>query len=57
MPRYAIIEAPSVLGLWPSGLQDAPRVLLEMGLGVGLGIEKTVRVDPPPYDPRRDPDR
>jgi arginase len=54
MPRYAIIEAPSVLGLWPSGLQDAPRVLLEMGLGVGLGIEKTLRLEPPPYDPRRD---
>ncbi|MGE4249815.1 MAG: arginase family protein [Parvibaculaceae bacterium] len=56
MTRYAIIEAPSVLGLWPSGLQDAPRVLLEMGLGVGLGIEKTLRVEPPPYDPRRDPE-
>jgi arginase len=54
MRRYAIIEAPSVLGLWPSGLQDAPRVLLEMGLGVGLGVEKTLRVEPPPYDPRRD---
>jgi arginase len=56
VPRYAIIEAPSVLGLWPSGLQDAPRVLLEMGLGIGLGIEKTVRLEPPPYDPRRDPE-
>jgi arginase len=56
MPRYAIIEAPSVLGLWPSGLQDAPRVLLEMGLGLGLGVEKTLQLAPPPYDPRRDPE-
>jgi len=55
MPRYQIIEAPSVLGLWPSGVQDAPRVLLEMGLGTGLGIEKTTRLEAPPYDPRRDP--
>lgn len=54
MTRYAIIEAPSVLGLWPSGLQDAPKVLLEMGLGTGLGIERTLRLEPPSYDPRRD---
>src|SRR5262245_43401445 len=56
MHRYAIIEAPSVLGLWPSGVQQGPRVLLEMGLGVGLGIEKTLRLEPPPFDPRRDPE-
>jgi arginase len=55
MPRYQIIEAPSVLGLWPSGVQDAPRVLLEMGLGAGLGIEKTIRLEAPQYDPCRDP--
>lgn len=55
MPRYQIIEAPSVLGLWPSGVQDAPRILLEMGLGYGLGIEKTMRLEAPPYEPRRDP--
>jgi arginase len=55
MSRYQIIEAPSVLGLWPSGVQDAPRVLLEMGLGTGLGLEKTTRLEAPRYDPRRDP--
>ena len=55
MSRYRIIEAPSVLGLWPSGVQDAPRVLMEMGLGVGLGLGKTLRLEPPAYDPRRDP--
>jgi arginase len=54
MRPYSIIEAPSVLGLWPSGVQNAPSVLLEMGLSVGLGIEKTLRLEPPPYDPRRD---
>ena len=56
MRRYAIIEAPSVLGLWPSGVQEAPRVLLEMGLGGGLGIERMLRLEPPPFDPRRDPE-
>lgn len=56
MNRYQIIEAPSVLGLWPSGVEDAPRVLLEMGLGTGLGIEKTIRLETPRYDPRRDPE-
>jgi len=55
MPHYQIIEAPSALGLWPSGVQDAPRVLLEMGLGTGLGLEKTTRLEAPRYDPRRDP--
>ncbi len=55
MPRYQIIEAPSALGLWLSGVQDAPRVLLEMGLGTGLGIEQTTRLEAPPYDPLRDP--
>jgi arginase len=54
--RYAIIQAPSPLGLWPSGVQDAPRVLLEMGLGVGLGVNETTLIVPPPYDPRRDPE-
>jgi arginase len=54
MSHYRIIEAPSTLGLWPSGVQDAPRVLLEMGLGVGLGIGKTTRLEPPAYDSRRD---
>ncbi|WP_119389111.1 arginase family protein [Taklimakanibacter lacteus] len=54
MPIYRIIEAPSVLGLWPSGVQHAPQVLMEMGLGVGLGIAETKRIEPPAYDPRRD---
>jgi arginase len=51
---FSIIEAPSPLGLWPSGVQDAPRVLLEMGLGIGLAVTETTLVPPPPYDPRRD---
>jgi arginase len=54
MSRYKIIEAPSVLGLWPSGVQHAPQVLMEMGLGRGLGIEESKRLNPPAYDPRRD---
>ncbi len=55
MARYRIIEAPSVLGLWPSGVQHAPQALMELGLARGLGIEEAMRLDPPAYDPRRDP--
>ena len=33
---YAIIEAPSILGLTPSGVQDLPERLLELGLAERL---------------------
>ncbi|OKK03687.1 arginase [Streptomyces sp. CB03234] len=50
-----IIEAPSVLGLRPSGVQGLPTALLDAGLAGRLGdAVPTVRVDPPAYDPRRD---
>lgn len=32
MREFAIIEAPSVLGLRPSGVQDLPSALLDAGL-------------------------
>ncbi|MEU8525408.1 MULTISPECIES: arginase family protein [Streptomyces] len=54
MRRPAIIEAPSVLGLRPSGVQDLPAALLGAGLREGLGAEWAGRVEPPAYDPRRD---
>lgn len=56
MKPFSIIEAPSPLGLWPSGVQDLARVLLEMGLGTGLGARHAERLAPLPYDPRRCPD-
>lgn len=56
MHRYAIVEAPSVLGLRPSGVETLPDALLAVGLAERLGARRAGRVDAPPYDPRRDPD-
>jgi arginase len=54
--ELAIIQAPSVLGLRPSGVQDLPVALLEAGLADLPGAVVGGRVDAPDYDPRRDPD-
>jgi arginase len=53
--RFAIIEAPSVLGLAPSGVEDLPATLLSAGLAARLGARRVGTVEPPPYDERRDP--
>ncbi|MEU6883412.1 arginase family protein [Streptomyces sp. NPDC046712] len=45
--EVAIIEAPSVLGLRPSGVQDLPAALFH-------GAARAGRVEAPAYDPRRD---
>jgi arginase len=55
-PRYAIVEAPSVLGLFPKGVERLPEALLGAGLAESLGARRAGRVEPPPYDPRRDPE-
>jgi len=54
MVRYAVIEAPSALGLFPGGVERLPAALLEAGLADALGARRAGRVVPPPYDPRRD---
>ncbi|MGH9031295.1 MAG: arginase family protein [Acidimicrobiia bacterium] len=54
MGGYAIIEAPSVLGLFPGGVERLPAALLEAGLADALGARRAAVVIPPPYDPRRD---
>ncbi|MBT2394921.1 arginase family protein [Streptomyces sp. ISL-100] len=54
MRQPAIIEAPSVLGLRPSGVQDLPTALLDAGLLTHLGAVRAGRVEAPAYDPRRD---
>ncbi|MFG2330876.1 arginase family protein [Streptomyces sp. NPDC048604] len=54
MREPVIIEAPSVLGLRPSGVQDLPAALLGAGLRERLGAQWAGRVEPPAYDPRRD---
>lgn len=54
--RYAIIEAPSVLGLRPTGVETLPEALIDAGLADQLRARRTGRVAPPPYDDRRDPE-
>ncbi|MFJ7338090.1 arginase family protein [Streptomyces sp. NPDC101110] len=56
MRNVVIVEAPSVLGLRPTGVQDLPEALLGAGLAEGLGAVRAGRVEPPPYNPERDPD-
>ncbi|GHC99808.1 arginase [Streptomyces violarus] len=56
MRDVAIIEAPSVLGLRPTGVEELPEALLGHGLAEGLGAVRAGRVEPPAYDPERDPD-
>jgi arginase len=52
---YAVIEAPSVLGLFPGSVEMLPGALLDAGLAEAIGAHRAGRVTPPPYDPRRDP--
>ena len=54
MREVAIVEAPSVLGLRPTGVEDLPAALLGAGLLDRLAAVDAGRVDPPAYDPRRD---
>lgn len=51
---YAIIEAPSVLGLFPKGVETLPEALLAAGLAERIGASHARRVEPPPYHPTRD---
>jgi arginase len=55
MPRVAVVEAPSILGLRPSGVELLPDALLKAGLIDRLGARHAGRVVPDsPYDPNRD---
>jgi arginase len=56
MTPWAILEAPSILGLAPTGVEHLAATLLDAGLAARLGARRAGRVTPPPYDPRRDPD-
>jgi arginase len=55
MPNYVIIDAPSVLGLRPTGVECLPNALKAAGLQAGLNAEYAGQVEPLPYDMRRDP--
>jgi len=54
--HYAILEAPSVLGLRPTGVETLPQALLGAGLARRLNARRAGRIEPPPYDDRRDPE-
>lgn len=56
MPRMpiTIVEAPSILGLTSHGVDTLPDVLLSQGLMERIQARPGSRVEPPPYDARRD---
>jgi arginase len=52
--RYAIVEAPSVLGLFPRGVERLPEALLDAGIADQLEARRAGRVTSPAYDPAHD---
>jgi arginase len=54
MPHFAVIDAPSILGLKPNGVEHLPEALKAAGLLAGLNAEYAGRVEPLPYSPQRD---
>ena len=55
-PRYAIIEAPSILGLKPTGTQRLAEALLSNGLAERIGARRAGRLTPPEFNRVRDPE-
>jgi arginase len=56
VPPYAIIQAPSHLGLRASGVEGLPAALLGAGLAERLGARRAGRLPTPAFDPRIDPE-
>ena len=56
MSHFAVIDAPSILGLKPNGVERLPEALKTAGLLAELSAEYAGRVEPLPYSPRRDPE-
>lgn len=54
--RIAIVEAPSVLGLFPGGVSRLPDALLAAGLADRMDARNAARIEPAPYDQDRDPE-
>jgi arginase len=55
MPEFAIIDAPSILGLKPSGVEDLPEALRAAGLLEALDAQYLGRIQPLlSYSPERD---
>jgi arginase len=51
---YAILEAPSILGLKPTGVERLGDRLLELGLSERIEARRAGRLDTPAYDAERD---
>ena len=56
MPNFTVIDAPSILGLRPTGVEHLPEALKAAGLQRGLNAEYSGLIVPPPYDSKRDPE-
>jgi arginase len=54
MLKFVVIEAPSILGLKPTGVENLPKALKAAGFLKKLDVEKTHLVESPPYNPKRD---
>ena len=54
MAQFTIIDAPSILGLQPTGVQYLPEALKAAGLMSKLGAEYAGQVTPLDYSPERD---
>jgi arginase len=53
---YAIVQAPSHLGLRAAGVEQLPDALLDAGLAPRLNARLAARVPSPPFDPGIDPE-
>ncbi len=56
MSGFVIVDAPSILGLRPTGVELLPDAMKAAGLHTGLKAGYAGRVEPLPYDPVRDPE-
>lgn len=55
-PRYAIVEAPSTLGLATDGVERLSRELLDLGLAERIHARRAGRLTVPAKDPNPDPE-
>lgn len=53
-PKFCIIEAPSILGLKPTGVERLPNALREAGFYDKLSAKVVARVPAPAFNPKRD---
>ncbi len=54
--RFSIVEAPSILGLKPTGVDLLPDALRNAGFYEKIAADFETRVEAPEYNPQRDPE-